>query len=259
MAALRNKRRQPWSRRILKIILGTLSSETQILLESGKIIFLMCQKKLRIEWERNFLSRRNCKTESRIWAPCQNEMNFFRIHNPDVTPGSSGDILELKQGKSGNEWWHFHAEVGTSLIQSLKELNPKETSHMVTGVQEKIPFRSLGTTSGKQKKARVTSQPEFRIENTPATIETDKTLLVHQQSGATATSPTSTTTLINFPGCQSHSPQQNLHMTGNLRSLSCLKISSKQTSKFIISRLKTTVSNFAFCHEGVCFADIQKQ
>ena len=53
--------------------------------------------------------------------------------------------------------------------------------HMTTGFQEKIPYCSLGTSSGKQKKALSTSQPQFRIENTPATIEADQILLALQQ------------------------------------------------------------------------------
>ena len=51
----------------------------------------------------------------------------------------------------------------------------------VTGVQEEIPHCSSGTSSGKQKKARSTSQPQFRSENTPATTEADQTLLALQQ------------------------------------------------------------------------------
>ena len=52
---------------------------------------------------------------------------------------------------------------------------------MVTAVQEKIPYCSPGTSSGKQKKARSTSQPQFFNENTPATIEADQILLALQQ------------------------------------------------------------------------------
>ena len=52
---------------------------------------------------------------------------------------------------------------------------------MVTGVQEEIPYSSHGTSSGKQKKARSTSQPQFRSEKTPATIEADQILLAFQQ------------------------------------------------------------------------------
>ena len=51
---------------------------------------------------------------------------------------------------------------------------------MVTGVQEEIPYCSLGTSSGKQEKARSTSQPQFRNE-TPVTIEADRILLALQQ------------------------------------------------------------------------------
>ena len=52
---------------------------------------------------------------------------------------------------------------------------------MVTRVHEEIPYCSPGTPSGKQKKARSISQPQFRSENTPATNEADQILLARQQ------------------------------------------------------------------------------
>ena len=52
---------------------------------------------------------------------------------------------------------------------------------MVTAVQEEIPYCSSGISSGKQKKERSTSQPQFRSDNTPATIEADQILLALQQ------------------------------------------------------------------------------
>ena len=52
---------------------------------------------------------------------------------------------------------------------------------MVTAVREEIPYCSPTTSSGKKKKARSTSQPQFRSENTPATIEADQILLALQQ------------------------------------------------------------------------------
>ena len=52
---------------------------------------------------------------------------------------------------------------------------------MMTAVQEEIPYCSSGISSGKQKMARSTSQPHFRSENTPATIEADQILLALQQ------------------------------------------------------------------------------
>ena len=52
---------------------------------------------------------------------------------------------------------------------------------MVTAVQEDIHYCSSGISSEKQKKARSTNQPQFRSENTPATIEEDHILLALQQ------------------------------------------------------------------------------
>ena len=63
--------------------------------------------------------------------------------------------------------------------------------HMVTGataVQEEIPYCSSGISSGKEKKARTTSQPHLRSENTLATIEADHILLALQQLATSSNS-----------------------------------------------------------------------
>ena len=52
---------------------------------------------------------------------------------------------------------------------------------MMTGVHEEVTYCSPSTSSGKQKKNHSTSQPQFRSENTPATIEADQILLALQQ------------------------------------------------------------------------------
>ena len=52
---------------------------------------------------------------------------------------------------------------------------------MVTGVHDEVTYCSPSTSSGKQKKNGSTSQPQFRSENTPATIEADQVLLALQQ------------------------------------------------------------------------------
>ena len=52
---------------------------------------------------------------------------------------------------------------------------------MRTETQEQIPYCSPSTSSRKQKKAPSTNQPQFRSENTPATIEADQILLALQQ------------------------------------------------------------------------------
>ena len=53
--------------------------------------------------------------------------------------------------------------------------------HDMTGIHEEVTYCSPSTSSGKQKKNRSTSQPQFRGENTPATIEADQILLALQQ------------------------------------------------------------------------------
>ena len=57
----------------------------------------------------------------------------------------------------------------------------RHNPHTMTATQEKIPYCSPTTSSGKQKKAPSTSQPQFRSENTPAAIEADQILLALQQ------------------------------------------------------------------------------
>ena len=53
--------------------------------------------------------------------------------------------------------------------------------HDITGIHEEVTYCSPSTSSGKQKKNHSTSQPQFRSENTPATIEADQILLALQQ------------------------------------------------------------------------------
>ena len=70
----------------------------------------------------------------------------------------------------------------------VRRVQKKSLCHhdMMTGATEQIrsqhdTYCSLGTSSGKQKKNRSTSQPQIRSENTPATIEADQILLALQQ------------------------------------------------------------------------------
>ena len=53
--------------------------------------------------------------------------------------------------------------------------------HNMTGVHEEVTYCSPSTSSGKQKKNRSTSQPQFCSGKTPATIESDQILLALQQ------------------------------------------------------------------------------
>ena len=53
--------------------------------------------------------------------------------------------------------------------------------HNMAGAHEEVTYCPPNISSGKQKKNRSTSQPQFRSENTPATIEADQIFLALQQ------------------------------------------------------------------------------
>ena len=71
--------------------------------------------------------------------------------------------------------------IATTWRREFRERESTQARDMVTGVHEEVMYCSPSTSSGKQKKNRSTSQPQFRSENTPATIEADQILLALQQ------------------------------------------------------------------------------
>ena len=140
------------------------------------------------------LSKEFSRTESRILGALS-KLDEFHL-NPQVrtcsvvAPGTSrSNNLENQGTNEDRPSDDPGPEVEFASPISGAETNP----HMVTGVtrdfrphmametQEEIPYCSTSTSSGKQKKARSTSQPHFRSENTPATLEADQILLALQQ------------------------------------------------------------------------------
>ena len=103
--------------------------------------------------------------------------------------------LESQPIRCGTTLFHFgrtrNGYVATRLIllsstgtHQMVTVNQEEIRHnprMATRVQEEIAYCSPRISSGKQTKARSTSQPQNRNKNTPATIETDQILLALQQ------------------------------------------------------------------------------
>ena len=101
-----------------------------------------------------------------------------------------------------------------------------------------------------RKKSRSTSQPQFRSDNTPATIEADQTLLALQQLA----NNNNTANFHNNNNKNSKLPK-SLTTTmptfdGKMKSSSCLKIFSKRASKSIISWLKRTESTTSILSWG---------
>ena len=106
--------------------------------------------------------------------------------------------------------------------------------HTMTGTQEEIPYCSPTTSSGKHKKARSTSQPQFRSENTPATIEADQILFGLQQL-ATNSNSANFNNNISRVSKLPKSIKQCLFLMENQKNLNCLKIYSKRVRKSTIS------------------------
>ena len=142
------------------------------------------------------LSKEFSKTESRILGALSKLDEF--LLNPQVrtcsvvAPGTSrsnnlenqginedrpsddpGPEVEFSSPISG-------AETDPHMVTGVTRGN-RQHPHMTMETQEEIPYCSTSTSSGKQKKARSISQPQFRSENTPATLEADQILLALQQ------------------------------------------------------------------------------
>ena len=146
------------------------------------------------------LSQEYSRTESRILGALSKLDEFLlnqqiQTHSRTVR-GTFRNTNVENQGTNGDDSHSDpHPEAGSFRGQTTKNSGPKDCRDMVTGVQgeirngrdmvtavpEEIPYYSSGVSSGKQKEARPTSQPLFRSENTPATIEADQILLALQQ------------------------------------------------------------------------------
>ena len=107
----------------------------------------------------------------------QNTQNFGPKNCRDMVTGVTGEFRHCRDmvTRVTGEIRHCRDMV-TAGPEEIRH-NP----HTMTATQEEIPYCSSGISSGKQKKARSTSQPQFRSENTPATIEADQILLAPQQ------------------------------------------------------------------------------
>ena len=209
MATLRNKRKLAAVSR--ETPESTRSGRTQNILDPELTQDYISQVSEEIEGRvTKKLSKEFSRTESRILGALSKLDEF--LLNPQVrtcsvaVPGTSRSSNLENQGTNedrpsddpGPEVEfsspHFGAETDPHMVTGVTR-EPRQDPHMVTGVtseirqhphmtretQEEIPYCSTSTSSGKQKKARSTSQPQFRSKNTPATFEADQILLARQQ------------------------------------------------------------------------------
>ena len=107
----------------------------------------------------------------------QNSQNLGPKDCRDMVKGVTGEIRHYRDIVTGVQGEiRYRPDMVTGGSEEMRNELDK-----VTAVQEEIPYCSSGISSGKQKKARSASQPQFRSENTPATFEADQILLALQQ------------------------------------------------------------------------------
>ena len=97
-----------------------------------------------------------------------------------VVPHHSGQLNSPEADIVTEPYSNLVTENYSHMVTGATE-ESRHNSHTMTATQEEIRYCSPTTSSGKQKKTRSTSQPQFRSENTPATIEADQILLALQQ------------------------------------------------------------------------------
>ena len=156
------------------------------------------------------LSKEFSKTESRILGALSKLDEFLR--NPQVrtcsvaVQGTSRNVnsenREIHGDRSSNDpypevgYFPHHsgrlnspeAETNSHMVTinypHMATGVPEEirhNPHMMTATQDEITYYSSTTSSGKEKKARSTRQPQFRSDVTSATIEADQILLALQK------------------------------------------------------------------------------
>ena len=136
-------------------------------------------------------------------------MNPLIQGHSGTAPETSRNVFSINQGTNEDDSQsNPHPEAGLFNNQMTQNSGPQDGHDMVTGVQkeslcghdmvtgvteqsrnchgmtgvhEEVTYFPPIISSGKQKKNRYTSQPRFRSENTPATIQADQILLALQQ------------------------------------------------------------------------------
>ena len=222
MATLRNKRKLAAVSR--ETPESTRSGRTQNILDPELTQDYISQVSEEIEGRvTKKLSKELSRTESRILGALSKLDEFFL--NPQVrtcsvaVPGTSRSSNLENQGTNedrpsddpgpevGSSSPHYGAETGPHMVTGAQEeirycphmetgatSESRQHPHMTMEAHEEIPYCSTSTSSGKQKKARSTSQPQFRSENTPATLEADQILLALQQLATNSISANVNTT-----------------------------------------------------------------
>ena len=77
--------------------------KTQMLFEFSKFLLLRCQRKLRVEWQKNSLMS-SVGRKVTFWGPYQDLINFFWTEKPGSRRSRYAGIPEFKRRTPGIEW-----------------------------------------------------------------------------------------------------------------------------------------------------------
>ena len=148
------------------------------------------------------LSKEFRKTESRILGDLSKldelllnpQVRTCSVDVPGLSRNINSDNRETIRDRSSDDpypevgyFYHRAGQLNSPEIENNLHMvtgateESRQYPHLMTAIEEEIPYCSPTTSSGKQKKARSTSQPQFYSEITPATIEADQILLVLQK------------------------------------------------------------------------------
>ena len=208
MATLRNKRKSATISR--ETPEGSRRSRGQTVLDPELTQDYIPQVSEEIEGRvTKTLSKEFSKTESRILGALLKLDEFLlnlqvrtcSVAVQETSGDANSENRETYGGRSSNDPYpevgyfpHYPGQLKSPEAETNSHMVIETYPHMVTGgpeeirhnphtmtaTQEEIPYCSPTTSSGKQKKARSTSQPQFCSQNTPATIEADLILLALQ-------------------------------------------------------------------------------
>ena len=128
------------------------------------------------------------------------QIRTFSVAVQGTSRNANSENWEIQGDRSSDDPYpevgyfpHHSGQLNSPETETKSHMVTENYPHMMTGgpeeirhnphtaTQEEIPYCSPTTSSGKQKEARSTSQPQFRSEKTPATIEADQILLAFQQ------------------------------------------------------------------------------
>ena len=150
--------------------------------------------------------------------------------NQETTGGRSSGDPYPDVGHFSHHSGHLNSpetENNPHMVTGVQE-EIRQYSHMTTETQEEIPYCSSSTSLGKQKKVRSPSQPQFRSENTPATIEADQILLALQQLATNSNLVNFNNNISRISKLPRSLQRQCQLLTENQRNSNSLKTYSKQ-------------------------------